>query len=66
MTLFNKNNNITDPIKHYDSPFAFVTDLTEQTVKQLPKMTNKQLIEVTSLSISALEDYKDEMVWING
>lgn len=67
MTLFKKNNNNTDPIKHYSSPLAFATDITERAIKELPSSpkNNKALIDIVGLTLVALEDYKDELAWIN-
>ena len=67
MTLFKKNSNITDLVKHYDSPMAFAMDLIERAIKEIPDTPENQrtLVDVVGLTLVALEDYKEELAWIN-
>lgn len=67
MTLIKNNNNMTDPVKHYDSPIAFAMDLTERAIKEIPDTpeNKRALVDVVGLTLVALEDYKEELTWIN-
>ena len=58
MTLFKKDSNITDPVKHYDSPIDFAMDLTERAIKEIPDTPENQrtLVDVVGLTLVALEE----------
>ena len=46
---------------------AFAMDLAEGAIKEVPDTpeNNRTLVDVVGLTLVALEDYKEELAWIN-
>lgn len=68
--LFKKNKAKSNSIKmeHYNSPIEFARAMAENTVKHIPNTpeNNPIIADVIALTVVAMEDYKDELKWING